>query len=855
MASSPTVSSLLHPSLGRQAKSQDSIPFQLHSLHKLNSSILCLAANDAYIFSGNQDNDILVWDKKTFELKATLKGHTRSVLALVYAEDKKWLFSSSGDSTVRVWSTITLKPVYIIDTYAETCAGDLFSIAWCKRFQTIYIGCQNTSLQWFTFPSASNFDSCSGTTTPNGSFIRKAHKFFDSYPQFERRPADLNANNPQTNPPSRAELEELEVPRLGVPSTNVIESEHFGYIYCMMVLDDGESNGTTTLVTGSGDETVKIWTCSNTSTGRPILAHTFECNYGAVLALAAQGVQTVYGGCQDGHIKVLDIETRTLVRSIIVQEGVDILSMSVIDSDLYTSCANGEVNRFSGSFDCTASWHAHDGIVLSSVITGRTASNYMLVTGGNDDNIKVWNVVPPAPRFQSLSEGDPIVSDRSQLGAESISYALSKFVSIPSVSCYESHHEDCRQAAIWLKKCLQQLGAKSQLLPTCPTGTTNPLVLGTFTGNQGPPTRPRLLFYGHYDVFPAPPQGWITDPFLLDGRNGYLYGRGVTDNKGPIIAAAFAAAQLLYGRSLGVDVVFLVEGQEECGSANFSRTVEKYKDQIGHIDAILVSNSTWISEDTPCITYGLRGVIHCSIEICNKLPDMHSGVDGGGVAEPMKDMVNLLSTLMDKKQQVQIPGFYDHVRPQTEAEKELYLRLANVVQKPASDLSSRWREPALTIHNIEVSGPNNTTVIPGTVKSQLSLRIVPDQDLDTISKSLCKFLRSSFNEFQSPNELRLTINNPADWWIGELNHPWFKALESAIHEEWGTEPLRIREGGSVPSVPYLEKEFSCHAFHLPMGQSSDQAHLPNERISLNNLQKGKSVVARFLVKVAGMGRS
>ncbi|KAJ3751466.1 WD40-repeat-containing domain protein [Lentinula detonsa] len=619
----------------------------------LNSSILCLAANDQYIFSGNQDNDILVWDKKTFEFKkATLQRHSRTVLALVYAEDKQWLLSSSGDSIVRVWSTITLKPVYIIDTHAETCAGDLYSIAWCPTLQTIYIGCQNTSLQRYRFtPVVSASDS--GTTTPNGTVVRKAHKFFDSYPQFERRPADLNANNPQTPNPYLSP----EVPRLEVPSTNVIESEHFGYIYCMTVLDEREFG--VTLATGSGDETVKVWRCTTLG---PSLVHTFECNYGAVLALVAHG-EMVYGGCQDGHIKIMDLETKTLVRSIIVQKGIDILNLSLIDSDLYASSANGQVKRFSGSFDCTASWRA------------RTMGS---------------NLIPLIDR---------------------ISYALSKFVSIPSVSCYLTHREDCRQAAIWLKN--------TQLLPTSESGSTIPLVLGTFTGNQGPSNRPRLLFYGHYDVIPAPPEEWNSDPFTLDGRNGYLYGRGVTDYKGPIIAIAFAAAELLYRRSLAVDVVFLVEGQEECGSINFSS---------GNTDLALKSNSTWISEDTPCITYGLRGVIHCSIEICNKLPDSHSGVNGGGVAEPMKDMINLLSMLMDKQQRIQIPGFYDHVWPQIEAEKELYSQLATITQKPASYMASRWREPALTIHNVEVSGPNNSTVIPGTVNSQISLRIVPDQN-------------------------------------------------------------------------------------------------------------------------------
>ena len=180
---------------------------------------------------------------------------------------------------------------------------------------------------------------------------------------------------------------------------------------------------------------------------------------------------------------------------------------------------------------------------------------------------------------------------RKGIVPDTISYALSKFVSIPSVSSSPSNREDCRQAAIWLRKCLTQLGARSSLVRSAlhkrafpnslstqlPTGEgVNPLVLGTFTG-QGTQKRPRLLFYGHYDVIPAPSEGWTSDPFTLNGRNGYLYGRGATDNKGPIMAVAFAAGELLYRRALGVDVVFLIEGEEESGSAGFEDAVRKYK--------------------------------------------------------------------------------------------------------------------------------------------------------------------------------------------------------------------------------------------------------------------------------------
>ncbi|KAF8967066.1 hypothetical protein BDZ97DRAFT_1804996 [Flammula alnicola] len=855
-----------HPSasLSRDLQSHASSPILVHSLHESRSSVLSLAANEDYIFSGSQNRDISVWDKKTFQLKSILRGHTGSVLCLEYAPKEKWLFSSSGDSTVRVWSTETLQPLYLIYPYMGDGAGDLFSLVWSSALQTIYVGCQNTSLQWYHFqdtvsktsPSSSFVEgSASGTSTPTATSLRKAHKFFDSYPQYERKPADIYAKNSAGRLPGRgspdSDRSDVTAPGeyLDIPPSNVIDPAHYGYVYCMAIITEGDRG--IHLATGSGDETVKLWSCD---TQAPTFVHEFECNHGAVLALVAEG-DTIYAGCQDGYVRVFDLETKTLVRTIIVQEGVDIIAMSMLKSDLYTCSADGSVKRWSASFDCTASWQAHQGIVLSSIITKRNGSDdsgFCLISGGNDEYIKVWEVAPPKLRIRLDDDRDINQSDNNScigFGTyfDTMVYALSKFVSIPSISSDISHKEDCRQSAIWLKKCLGQLGAHTSLLAS---EDNNHVVLATFTGSVGDNPKPRILFYGHYDVIPAPSDGWHSDPFTLTGRNGYLYGRGVTDNKGPIIAAACAVADLLSRRALEVDLVFLIEGEEECGSKGFRDIVQKHKAAIGNIDAILVSNSTWIADDRPCITYGLRGVVHCGVTIKNDGPDVHSGIEGGAVAEPMVDMVRLLSTLIDSNRVVQIPGFYEQVRPQTEDEKELYKLLSEVTQKPASLLSSRWREPSLTIHNVEISGPKNSTVIPGTVEAQLSLRIVPDQDLDTIVKSLREHLQTTFDNLHSPNTLQITVNHTADWWLGNLDDHWFKSLESAVREEWGTEPLRIREGGSIPSVPCLEKEFGCHALHLPMGQSSDQAHLPDERISLANLQKGKAVIERFLLKVA-----
>ncbi|KAF9568808.1 glutathione degradosome [Agrocybe pediades] len=859
----PAKSPIPNPSLGRNLESQTRPPSLIHSLHESRSSVLSLAANDDYIFSGSQNQDISVWDKQTFQLKDTLRGHHGSVLGLEYAKDKKWLFSSSGDSTVRVWSTETLQQLYVIHPYMGESAGDLFSLSWSPSSQTIFIGCQNTSLQWFSFqelPSKSPPSSYveegpvltptgTGTSTPTKLSSRKAHKFFDSYPQYERRPADIFANNVPGRSSPDSDRTDASGPgeHLGIPPSNVIDSAHYGYLYCMTLLNEGDRG--IQLATGSGDETVKLWACDS---GVPELVHEFDCNHGAVLALVSEG-DTLYAGCQDGYVKIFDLETKTLVRTIIVQEGIDIIAMSMLGSDLYTCTANGWIKRWSASFDCTASWKAHEGIVLSSIITKTTLSetSFSFITGGNDEHIQVWEVTRPKARVTSGTEEESRNENarNSCIGSgsffDTMVYALTKFIMIPSISSDPAHREDCRQAAIWLRKCLGQLGAHTSLLAT--SEGTNPIVLATFEGSVSEKPKPRVLFYGHYDVIPAPSKGWNSDPFTLTGCNGYLYGRGATDNKGPIIAVASAAADLLSRRMLEVDLVFLIEGEEECGSKDFRETVQKNKEAIGHIDAILVSNSTWIADDRPCITYGLRGVVHCSVEISSDRPDLHSGIEGGAVAEPMVDMVQLLATLTDQKRVVKVPGFYDQVQPQTDDEKLLYKLLSEVTNRPAELLSSRWREPSFTIHNVTISGPKNPTVIPGTVSAQLSLRLVPDQNLETIVKSLREYLQASFDALQSPNELKIEVKHTADWWLGDLDGHWFKALESAVREEWGIEPLRIREGGSIPSVPYLEKEFGCHALHLPMGQSSDQAHLPDERISLVNLRKGKAVIERFLL--------
>lgn len=835
------------------------LPTLVHSLHQKDSSVLSVAGDFDHLFSGSQGQDIYVWDRRTYRLETTLQGHTGPVLALEVCRERSWLFSSSGDSTVRVWSTSRLEPLYIIVPHGGTQAGDIFSLTFSPALNTLYFGCQNTSLQWLDL----SHPELLLTPQPENRPPSKRDKFFESgarsgartpsyYAQRLSRPLSLNLNAFTTEPKT-----------LHVPAANVLNSAHYGYIYCMALLpsphltanDPVREDGAVELLTGSGDEDVKLWLC--TQEGGPVLQHTFYAGEGdGVLSLVVRN-GTVYAGCQAGFVKVWDIETRTLVRTIIAQENVDVLSLSMIDSDLYGCSANGIVQRWSSSFECTATWKAHDGIVLSSIIaadsedpscsasaspSAQNASRFALVTGANDSTIQVWAIERPILR----TSGTPPPAHDTLLRA------LDEFVAIPSVSGCGAKREDCLQAAIWLKKFLSTLGAEAQLLLTAEEDNGNPLVLATFFGARDENEsrrRPRVLFYGHYDVIDAPTKEWESDPFILSGRDGYLYGRGVTDNKGPILACACAASDLLARRKLEVDLAMLIEGSEESGSTGFDEAVRRHKDDIGHIDAVLVSNSYWIGEETPCITYGLRGVVHATVEIHSERADVHSGVDGGAVSEPMIEMIRLLSTLTNG-QKVLLPGFYECVREITPREQEQFEQLSKLTGEPVARLCARWREPSLSVHGLAASGQGNATVIPASVRATLSLRVVPDQDPETIAQAVVEHLERNFDALNSPNHLSVTIARKADWWLGDLDDAWFLALERSIRDEWGVAPLRIREGGSIPPIPFLEKQFGCTALQLPLGQSSDQAHLANERISLNNLRRGKSVFERFFMRVA-----
>lgn len=664
-------------------------------------------------------------------------------------------------------------------------------------------------------------------------------------------------------------------------------------------------NSREVLISGGGDGIIKIWKVDDRNGGA--ISELFVLEDGreegeSVLTIAVDG-SFLYSGRTDGEINVWDLETKQLVRSLKAHVG-DVLTVSVGGGFLFSAGLDGEIEKFDRRYESVSRYRAHEGRILASAFIDHK-DRKLFVTGGNDHSIAVWDIADCADT--------PIELRRTSY--EQLSESLKRFISYRTVSSDPRYKPDCHRGASFLRSVLKNFGARTEMLAT--QESLNPIILAKFRGN--PPkseTKRKVLFYGHYDVVAAENERgkWIADPFSMEGIDGYFYGRGVSDNKGPIMAAVYAVAELVAEKSLNSDITFIIEGEEECGSRGFADAILKHKHLIGDVDWILLANSYWLDDHVPCLTYGLRGVIHATVQVESQHPDLHSGVDGSALLdESLKDLVMLLAKLTGKNGHVEIPGFYDPILPLTDDEQALYdeITFALLQRNPdlgdpkalAASLMRRWREASLTIHRFQTSGPENSTIIPRLARAALSMRLVPNQGAGIVANSLIKVLQSEFDKLESKNRLTVTIDHQAEPWLGDHNNEIFQTLERAIMHVWGPiqprrrsslvmrkpvaalrrhsrdakaapatsstlangsvtppnekvtspidevedprpkgrKPLYIREGGSIPAIRFLEKEFDAPAAHLPCGQASDSAHLNNERLRVLNLYKSKDI--------------
>ena len=256
---------------------------------------------------------------------------------------------------------------------------------------------------------------------------------------------------------------------------------------------------------------------------------------------------------------------------------------------------------------------------------------------------------------------------------EGILKFLTELIAFKSVSSDKNQAENSRKAAEFIKSYLEVLGTNVKLIENEVKGK-NPLIFGKLGEDTAKKT---ILFYSHYDVQPAEKEdGWDTEPFELTEKDGYLYGRGTDDDKGPIAATIYAIKELLdEDKDLPVNIRFLYEGEEESGSEGFEEAVTKNKDFFGHVDGILILDTSWFTDNHPSLDYGFRGISYLAVEITGPKQDQHSGMVGGTIQEPMTDLVFILSKLIDQTGKVLIKGFYDKVNPLTDEERILYENL------------------------------------------------------------------------------------------------------------------------------------------------------------------------------------
>lgn len=456
---------------------------------------------------------------------------------------------------------------------------------------------------------------------------------------------------------------------------------------------------------------------------------------------------------------------------------------------------------------------------------------------------------------------------------------LGEWVAIKSVSAWSENRVDVIRMVEHVAKELELLGATVELaanplgMQKCPDGSEIPLppiILGTLGSD---PKKKTVCIYGHLDVQPAKlDDGWDTDPFVLVEKDGKLYGRGSTDDKGPVLAwLNVIEAYKILGLELPVNLKICFEGMEENGSEGLDELIFARKDTFfKDVDYTCISDNYWLGKKKPCITYGLRGVCYFFAEVTCAKQDLHSGVFGGCVHEAMVDLVHILGSLVDTHGNIKVPGIHDSVKALTEEEKVLYKDIEFSVDESRDDIGApklihegqenakeqtlmhRWRYPTLSIHGVEgaFDAPGSKTVIPKTVIGKFSLRIVPDQTPDEIEKLVIAHCEAVHKSSKSPNSLKVTMGHGGKCWMSDPNHPHFVAGRKATMRVHNVEPDMTREGGSIPVTLTFEEATGKNVMLLPMGCADDGAHSQNEKLNRSNFLLGTQLLAAYLDEVS-----
>ena len=435
---------------------------------------------------------------------------------------------------------------------------------------------------------------------------------------------------------------------------------------------------------------------------------------------------------------------------------------------------------------------------------------------------------------------------------------LMTLTAIPSVSTSPEARGDMQRAAQWIAAHMRSVGLDQvQVMPTA----GHPVVFGEWlkAGAQAQ----TVLVYGHYDVQPAEPlELWTSPAFDPQVRGENLYGRGVTDMKGQFLAVIDAIEAILKTGHLPVNVKFLIEGEEEIGSPSLGDFMAAHRDLLA-CNVALNTDTGIFSQEQPSITYALRGLAYFELRVFGPDHDLHSGLFGGIVNNPAQVLCELIAGMHDKQGRITLPGFYDRVRPLSEAERQELARLPvhEATYLKQTGAPALWGEtgfspverlgarPTLEVNGLlsGFTGEGSKTVLPSKAMAKISMRLVPDQDPDEVHQQLLRYL-----EGHAPQTVRWEVTSLAGGTasISERDSAGVRAMSSALEAVWGVRPVFRREGGSVPVVAdfkhYLGVESVNTGFSLP----DDNMHAPDEKLHLPTWQRGIEALIYFFYNLA-----
>ena len=430
---------------------------------------------------------------------------------------------------------------------------------------------------------------------------------------------------------------------------------------------------------------------------------------------------------------------------------------------------------------------------------------------------------------------------------------------IPSVSTIPAHAGDLKKAADWMVNRLTQMGLQPELIET----KRHPLV---YAETPAVPGAPILLIYGHFDVQPADPIDlWVSPPFEPTVRDGSVFARGATDDKGQLLTHVYAAEAMLKDMgTLPFQLKFLFEGEEEDGSESITEYVNTYKSKLA-CDCLIVSDCAMFGPGQPAITYGLRGIMAFELTLTGPNRDLHSGVFGGSVYNPAIALSQMMNKMIDENGRVQVPDFYKDVVPLTERERQQFADLLldereffgkiglgtgeDFGEKGYTSVERRWARPTFDINGLTsgYQGEGSKTVLPSKASAKFTFRLVANQDPAEIRKNTEAYLK---NICPPGIKMQLDYQHGAKGLLVSLDSMFVEAASKALEETFGCPPFYTREGGSIPIITLMSEVLDADVLLLGWGLDDDNLHAPNEKFSLTSFHLGIKASARLMQEIA-----